>query len=70
MKNRVLITNKIQCLFCFDIIESSYTHDFVECSCGSCFVDGGKAYQRRGFPANRKPEECYKELSEWQEVNM
>jgi len=40
--------NKAQCKLCGDIIESKHTHDFVECSCGEIFVDGGKSYIRRG----------------------
>ena len=40
--------NKAQCKLCGDIIESKHTHDFVRCSCGEIFVDGGKEYLRRG----------------------
>ena len=36
-----LVRNRIKCLKCGDIIESTYRHDFVMCSCGACFVDGG-----------------------------
>lgn len=39
--------NAIKCNFCGDIIESEYTHDFKGCSCGRCYVDGGKSYLRR-----------------------
>jgi hypothetical protein len=42
--------NKIKCKSCGDIIESKSRHDFRECSCGKCFVDGGLDYQRLGFP--------------------
>ncbi len=45
----MLISNKIQCKNCGDIIESFYTHDFKYCSCKRVFVDGGKEYGRRGF---------------------
>ncbi len=41
-----LIKNAIQCKECGDIIESTHTHNFVRCSCGSCAVDGGLEYQR------------------------
>jgi len=33
--------NRIKCLLCNDIIESISQHNFVRCSCGLCFVDGG-----------------------------
>lgn len=39
---------KVKCLKCGDIIESTYRHDFVKCSCRSCFVDGGNDYCRIG----------------------
>lgn len=45
---RVMV-NKCQCAKCGDIIESKYTHDFVSCSCGAIFTDGGTSYIRRGF---------------------
>jgi len=40
--------NKAQCRKCKDIIESKFRHDFVECTCGEIFVDGGNDYFRRG----------------------
>ena len=46
--NRKIKTNKAQCKLCGDIIESKSVHNFVECSCGEIFVDGGKQYLRRG----------------------
>ena len=58
MKEKILI-NKIRCKNCGDIIESKYTHDFKECSCKSCFVDGGHEYLRRGF----SEQGCFEELS-------
>ena len=57
-------TNKIQCNNCKDIIESKYTHDFVQCSCKRCFVDGGKEYLRRGYTTS---EADYTDLSETEE---
>ena len=42
-----IITNKIKCLKCGDIIESVTVHDFKWCSCKECGVDGGKEYLRR-----------------------
>jgi len=40
--------NKIQCILCSDIIESTHVHDFVRCKCGKVFLDGGNDYQRIG----------------------
>ena len=42
-----IITNKIRCKKCGDVIESEYTHDFKMCKCGAVGVDGGHAYLRR-----------------------
>jgi hypothetical protein len=52
-KTDVFIDNKkggsrIKCLKCGDIIQSMYKHDFVWCSCGNVFVDGGNDYFRFG----------------------
>lgn len=57
--NRI-ITNKIKCLKCGDIIESIHAHDFKRCSCGACAVDGGQEYLRRC--GNR---EDWEDLSEY-----
>ena len=57
----MIIKNAIRCNICGDEIESKYRHDFVECSCGSCAVDGGHDYLRRCF----KEEGCYTEISEY-----
>lgn len=54
-----IIKNAIQCKLCGDVIESIYCHDYVQCSCGACSVDGGHDYLRRGF----KGKDCYIELS-------
>lgn len=40
-----IISNKIQCLSCGDIIESRHRHDFKSCSCGAVAIDGGYDYQ-------------------------
>lgn len=45
----MIIKNAIKCVHCGDVIESKYTHDFVQCSCGMVYVDGGRSYLRRGF---------------------
>ena len=46
---KIIYRNVICCKHCNDIIESSFTHDYVECKCGRCSVDGGKDYLRRSF---------------------
>lgn len=55
-----IITNKIRCKKCGDIIESTHRHDFKFCKCGAVAVDGGKDYLRRC--GNR---EEWEELSEY-----
>ena len=42
-----IIRNRIRCKHCGDVIESSYTHEYISCSCGACAVDGGLEYLRR-----------------------
>lgn len=59
--------NAIQCKHCGDIIESKHCHDFVYCSCGCCFVDGGLDYLRRGCA--HSPEEDFIDISETIEVD-
>lgn len=44
----MILKNAAKCLACEDVIESKSVHDFVQCSCGAIFVDGGKSYLRRG----------------------
>ena len=45
----MILVGALQCSVCNDIIYSRAGHDFRECSCGSCFVDGGREYFRGGF---------------------
>lgn len=49
MKRYKIIENKAKCLKCGDIIESKYTHDYVQCRCGNISVDGGKDYLKRSY---------------------
>lgn len=49
MNSRLLKRNRIQCVICDDIIESKQRHDFVKCTCGNCFIDGGLEYSRYGY---------------------
>ena len=65
MMRRKVIKNAIQCNLCGDIIESTYRHNFVECSCKACFVDGGHEYQRIGYAEER----CFTNLSVYEEVD-
>lgn len=51
MMRAKIITNKIRCKNCNDIIESTSVHDFKWCKCKSVAVDGGHQYLRRvGMP--------------------
>lgn len=45
-----IITNKIKCNYCGDIIESKSVHDYKRCKCGKVAVDGGRDYLKRMFP--------------------
>lgn len=45
----VVIRSRAQCVKCGNIIESRHRHDFVSCSCGTIFLDGGLDYIRCGF---------------------
>lgn len=42
-----IIRNAIRCKKCGAVIESTYTHDFMFCSCWAVAVDGGKDYLRQ-----------------------
>ena len=42
-----IIKNAIQCKKCGEIIESKSRHDYVQCKCGSCAVDGQNCGQAR-----------------------
>ena len=57
--------NAIQCKLCGEIIESKHVHDFVQCKCGACAVDGGHDYLRRCF----RDKDCYIDLSESIEIS-
>lgn len=54
-----IIKNAAQCKLCGEVIESKHVHDCVVCKCGSCMVDGGHAYLRRGY----RSEEIFIDLS-------
>lgn len=42
-----VISNKIRCRECGDVVESVHRHDFRFCKCGTVAVDGGREYLRR-----------------------
>lgn len=58
-KKEEIISNKIKCKKCGDIIESKSTNDYKRCLCGAVAVDGGKDYLKR-----MGNEENHEELSE------
>jgi DNA-directed RNA polymerase subunit N (RpoN/RPB10) len=57
---RKIIRNAIRCNHCGDVIESTYRHDYVQCSCGRVAVDGGNDYLRRSCASS----DDYTDLSE------
>lgn len=60
---RKIKRNMVQCKHCGETIESKSVHDFKQCRCGSCAVDGGHEYLRREWKNSQQ--EDYIELSEW-----
>lgn len=64
-KKEVIISNKIKCKKCGDIIESKNTNDYKRCSCGAVAIDGGKDDLKR--IGNEKD---YEELSEIKDNNV
>lgn len=52
--------NKVMCLKCQDIVESTHRHDFRWCKCGAIAVDGGTAYLKRVGNLN-----SYRDMSEY-----
>lgn len=41
--------NAAKCRSCGDTVVSRWRHNFVSCTCGNIFVDGGHDYTRHGF---------------------
>ena len=54
-----IISNKIRCRKCGDVIESKTVHDFKFCKCGAVAVDGGHEYLRR----------CGRSLDDFEELS-
>lgn len=63
-----LVSNKIRCKFCGDVIESRSVHDFRRCKCGKCSTDGGLEYAQRSF-FTENPEDTYQDLSTYIDEN-
>lgn len=40
-EKEVIISNKIKCKKCWDVIESTYRHDLKFCKCCAVAVEGG-----------------------------
>ena len=55
----MIIKNAIRCNICGDEIESKHRHDYVQCKCGACAVDGGNDY----LPRCAKDEICFTDIS-------
>lgn len=65
---RKLLRNRIKCKSCGDVIESKTVHNWVRCTCGKVYVDGGLEYSRRGFP--RHPQRDWiEDLCEYEEAS-
>lgn len=47
----VILRSRARCTHCGDVIESKHRRDFVGCSCGAIFLDGGLDYVRYGYHA-------------------
>jgi len=69
MKEKKIISNKIQCKHCGDIIESKTVHDYKTCKCGKVAVDGGLYYLKRMFPS-LPYQNHFIDLSETEEVEI
>ncbi len=55
----MIIKNAIRYNICGDEIESKHRHNFIQCKCGACSVDGGHDYLRRCA----KDESCFTDIS-------
>lgn len=64
VRDNMIIKNAAKCLKCGETIESKHRHDFVSCSCGNLFVDGGKDYLHRGYIDESMVQELSVQFSE------
>jgi hypothetical protein len=60
----LIVSNSIQCLECGDVIFSAHRHDYKECGCGACAVDGGMEYLRIMAAGGARYKELYITLPE------
>lgn len=45
----------LKCPICETVIWSRARHDFRNCTCKKCFIDGGRAYTRTGWDPDIRP---------------
>ena len=45
----MIVSNRVLCLKCHELIFSASVHDYKRCTCGAVAVDGGQEYLRRVF---------------------
>ena len=45
----------LKCPVCEEVIWSQSRHDFRNCACKKCFIDGGRNYTRTGWEPGIKP---------------
>jgi len=64
MSSKIRI-NRCKCRKCGTVIESKSVHDWVSCSCGEIFTDGGAEYVRRGGEF-----ELIEDMSEYEESDI
>lgn len=55
----IIRRNAVRCNLCSCEIESTHRHDYKECTCGACSIDGDHEYLRRLC----KSSDCFTELS-------
>lgn len=48
----VTLESSILCKKCNYVLTSRSRHDYVQCKCGACFLDGGRDYMRIGGDLN------------------
>lgn len=59
---RIIVRNAVRCQGCGDTIESTYTHDYLHCTCAAIAVDGGHDYIRR---VHLRSDVAFTELTEY-----
>jgi len=54
--------NRIRCLHCQDVIESTHQHDFKHCKCGKVGIDGGALGHWRRLWSGGSAEDNFMEM--------